>query len=131
LLVGLWSSANYLFVPRYSRDDTGGVVAFLQEHSADTDLVLHINLILPMRYYSGLQATVLNARPGSGDSPEIARRYVEELRARGPHTVWYLECRPEAADPSGHLRRALEEAATGADLRPFTGIKLYRFHFSS
>jgi hypothetical protein len=131
LIVSLWSCANYLFVPRYGRDDTRGVVAYLQQHSSAEDLVVHINLILPMRYYDGLQAAVINARPGSGDSREIAQRYVEELRARGSHTIWYLQCRPEAADPSGYLLDALESASTHVEMRPFTGIQLYRFDLSS
>jgi hypothetical protein len=132
LIVSLWSCFNYLFVPRYARDDTRSVVAYLQEHSSPDDLVVHINLILPMRYYAGgLEAPVINARPGSGDDPQAARQYVDELLARGADVLWYVECRPEAADPHGNLRRALDEAALQAEVHRFPGIRLYRFDLPS
>jgi hypothetical protein len=132
LVVSVWSCFNYLFVSRYARDDTRSVVEYLQEHSASDDLVVHINLILPMRYYAGgLDAPVINARPGSGDSAAAARQYVEELLARGADVLWYVECRPEAADPHGYLRRALEAAARDTEVHRFPGIRLYRFDLPS
>jgi hypothetical protein len=131
LIVALWSCVNYLFVPRYARDDTRAAVEFLRQHSAAADLVVHLNLILPLRYYgTDLRAPILNVRPGSGDDAASARQYVDTLRARRPHTVWYLECRPESGDPSGHVLQALRSAATDVEMQPFTGIKLYRFDFS-
>ena len=126
----LWSCANYLFVPRYGRDDTRGVVAYLAAHAGPRDLVLHINLGFSLRYYDRLQQEIRLAEPGSGDSPEAARRYLDRIVGDAP-VLWYLECRPEKLDPHGYLRAACAERATASATRAFVGIQVHRFELAS
>ncbi|HZM17312.1 MAG TPA: glycosyltransferase family 39 protein [Candidatus Krumholzibacteria bacterium] len=126
-LVGsLWSCGNYLFVPRYGRDDTRGVVEYLLAHAGAKDLVLHINLGFSLRYYDRLPQQIRLAEPGSGDSPEAARRYLDRIVGDAP-VLWYLECRPEKLDPAGHLRQACGERAYSSSTRSFVGIQVHRF----
>ena len=130
LAASLWSSANYLFVPRYGRDDTRGVVAYLRAHAGPRDLVLHINLGFSLAYYAELNQEIRLADPGSGDSPAAARRYLDRIRGDAP-VLWYLECRPEKLDPEGHLRRACAEGAVSTSMWQFTGIRVYRFDYTA
>lgn len=122
----LWSCFNYLFVPRYGRDDTRGVVEYLQQHAAPEDLVLQINLGFTLRYYDRLSQEILLAAPGSGSSPEAAERYLDGI-VPGHSTLWYLECRPEGLDPRGYLRNACLGRAVATETRDFVGIRVYRF----
>ena len=129
LVASLWSCFNYLFVPRYGRDDTRGVVEYLLEHAGPKDLVLHINLGFSLRYYDRLPQEIRLAEPGSGDSPEAARRYLDRIVGDAP-VLWYLECRPEKLDPAGYLRRAGAERAIEATTRSFVGIRVHRFQLA-
>jgi uncharacterized membrane protein len=126
VVVSLWSSANYLFVPRYGRDDTRGVVEYLRAHAGPEDLVLHINLGFSLNYYDRLTQVVRLAEPGSGDSPEAARRYLDRI-VEGCPVLWYLECRPEKLDPHGYLRQACAERAISGSTLQFVGIRVHRF----
>ncbi len=130
LAASLWSSANYLFVPRYGRDDTRGVVAHLRAHAGPRDLVLHINLGFSLAYYAELVQEIRLADPGSGTSPAAARRYLDRIRGDAP-VLWYLECRPEKLDPEGHLRRACSEGAVTTSMWRFIGVQVYRFDYTS
>ena len=126
VLVSLWSSFNYLFVPRYGRDDTRGVVEYLRAHAGPEDLVLHINLGFSLNYYDRLTQVVRLAEPGTGDSPEAAHRYLDRILEGSP-VLWYLECRPEKLDAHGYLRQACAERATAASTLQFVGIRVHRF----
>ncbi len=130
LVASLWSSANYLFVPRYGRDDTRGVVEHLRARAGPRDLILHINLGFSLAYYAQLSQEIRLADPGSGDSHASARRYLDHIRGDAP-VLWYLECRPEKLDPDGHLRRACAEGAGTTSTWQFTGIRVYRFDYTS
>lgn len=127
--VSLWSCGNYLFVPRYGRDDTRGVVEYLQAHAGARDLVLHINLLFTLRYYDRLPQQIRLAEPGSGDSPAAARQYLDRIVDDAP-VLWYLECRPEKLDPHGYLRQACAERAVESETRPFVGIRVHRFELA-
>ena len=124
--VSLWSSANYLCVPRYARDDTRSVVEYLHAHAGPEDLVLHINLGFSLNYYDRLTQVVRLAEPGSGDSPEAASRYLDRIVESHP-VLWYLECRPEKLDPHGYLRQACADRAVAASTLQFVGIRVHRF----
>jgi len=125
-VASLWSCWNYLFVPRYARDDTRAAVGYVALHSQPEDFILQISLDGPLGYYQGLGARPVHAALDAGTSPEAAQRYVEML-AREARVLWYLECRPEAYDPRGHLRQALGARASGATETGFTGIKVHRY----
>jgi hypothetical protein len=126
LVVSVWSCSNYLFVPRYGRDDTRGVVEYVLEAAAPEDLVLHINLGYSLAYYDQLPQRVRLAGPGSGASRVAAREYLDTLLT-GVGTLWYLESRPEKLDPHAHLRDACHERASESETSHFVGIRVHRF----
>jgi uncharacterized membrane protein len=126
LVVSVWSCSNYLFVPRYGRDDTRGVVEYVLEAAAPEDLVLHINLGYSLAYYDQLPQRVRLAGPGSGASRVAAREYLDTLLT-GVGTLWYLESRPEKLDPQAHLRDACHERASESETSHFVGIRVHRF----
>jgi len=129
-VASLWSCFNYLFVPRYGRDDTRGVVEYLLETASPDDLVLQINLGFSLNYYDHLPQDVLLPVPGSTSSPEAAQQYLDQI-LRGRSTLWYLECRPEGFDPQGYLRQACEARAATTATRDFVGIRVYRFDLAA
>jgi hypothetical protein len=120
-----WSCYNYLAVPRYARDDVRGAVQLIREHGGPTDLVVHINLITPLRYY-GIRERVMPTPVGIGASREAATAFAAELGSSGPTTIWYVECRPEGPDPHGYIRSALVERASRLRLWELTGVRLYQ-----
>lgn len=128
-LASLWSCANYLFVPRYGRDDARAAVQYVSEHARADDLVIHINLGFQLRYYDELPQRIKHAEPRSGTSLEAARDYVERIR-RSHAAVWFMESRVEQLDPNGYLRRACEESAVTSETREFVGIKVHHFDFT-
>jgi 4-amino-4-deoxy-L-arabinose transferase-like glycosyltransferase len=128
LIASLWSCANYLFVPRYGRDDARGAVQYVLAHARVDDLVIHTNLGFPLRYYDDLPQRVKHADPRSGASLEAARQYVDRIR-EGHAALWFMESRVEKLDPNGYLRRACEERAVTSETRDFVGIKLHHFDF--
>jgi hypothetical protein len=130
--VALWSCFNYHFVARYGRDDVRGVVDWVAEHAAADDAIVQISLSGPLLHYYDRLGTRWTHPPDAVESSAAAAAaFVDEVVAgRGgarPGRVWYLECRPEALDPQGHLRRALEARASAVLRRDFTGIRLYRY----
>ncbi len=128
LLVSAWSCANYLFVPRYGRDDARSAVRYVLAHARPDDLVLHINLGFPLRYYDQLPQRVKHAEPASGRSLEAARAYVERIAADHA-ALWFLESRPEKLDPHGYVRRACAERAVDHETQEFVGIRVHHFEF--
>ena len=128
LIVSLVSCANYLFVPRYGRDDARGAVRYVLRHAQPDDLVIHINLGFPLLYYDVLPQRVQHAEPRAGVSLEAAHAYVERIVA--DHAgLWFLESRSAQLDPHGYLRRACEERAWRFDTHPFVGIRVHHFEF--
>ena len=125
-----WSCYNYLAVPRYARDDVRGAVRLIQERGGPGDLVVHINLITPLRYY-GMREPVMPAPVGIGASRQAATAFAAELGSGGSRTIWYLECRPEARDPHGYIRGALLERASRSHLWELTGVRVYQLQLGT
>jgi mannosyltransferase len=127
LVVSVASSWNYLFVPRYGRDDVRGVVRYVAEHAAPEDAILQISLTDALRYYyRGLGTRPVHPPASATRDMEKATAFLKEFAPQAG-VVWYLECRPLAIDPNGALRKALESRTISSELRPFTGIRLRRF----
>lgn len=131
LAASLLSCANYLFVPRYGRDDVRGAVAFVARQAGPADPVLQISLTGSLRhYYDALGPRPVHPPAAATRSAEAARAWVAE-KLQGAGTAWYLECRPQALDPERHLLRALLEASRSMTVVPFVGIRVYRLELAT
>ena len=130
LLVSVWSCANYLFVARYGRDDARGALHYVMTHARPDELVVHINLGYPLRYYDVLPQRVKHVEPRSGQSLDAARDYVGRILDTET-SLWFLESRAEQLDPNGYLRQACEERAVRAEMQPFVGIRVHHFDFGN
>jgi hypothetical protein len=60
----------------------------------------------------------------------VAREFAAALRP-GSNVIWYLECRPQALDPHGYLRRALQERSAMEQVQDFTGIRVFRYQIAT
>jgi hypothetical protein len=122
-----WSCANYLFVPRYGRDDVRGAVAYVASRARPADALLQLSLTAMVeKYYTQLSPPPVHPPAAAATDPAAASEFVRGLA--GPSGVlWYLECRPEALDPSGILRRTLYDLAPGPEIADFVGVRVYRF----
>lgn len=126
--LSLVSCFNYLFVPRYGRDDVRGAVRFVEAHRASGEPVYHINLITPLRYYD-LRDGVAQVPTGAGESRDQASAFASDLKSSGARRVWYLECRPEAGDARGFVRQALLAAASHTEVHSFVGVDVLELRF--
>ena len=127
LAASLWACGNYLWVPRYGRDDVRGAVAYAAGHAGREDAVVQISLTAMLRhYYTQLGARPVHPPAAATHSAEAATAFA---RAQVPESgvVWYLECRPEAIDPAGVLRKSLQALATDSEVADFVGVRVYRF----
>jgi hypothetical protein len=126
LATSVWACGNYLFEPRYGRDDVRGAVAYVARHAHGADAVVQISLTAMLRHYY----TQLGPRPVHPPAAALrdAGAAAAFVRAQVPSTgvVWYLECRPEAIDPAGVLRSSLQSLATGTEMTEFVGVRVYR-----
>ncbi len=126
-VASLWSCANYLFMPRYGRDDARGAVHYVATHAGPEDPVVQISLTLAMRsYYRDLGARPVHPPAAAFADLDAATRYVQAFAPAGG-VLWYFECRPEAIDPKGALRKALRVRALSEEMTPFVGIRVHRF----
>jgi hypothetical protein len=127
LVASVWSCANYLFVPRYGRDDVRGAVAYVASRARPEDAVLQLSLTAMLeKYYTQLAPRPVHPPGVAATDPAAARQFVRGLVSPGG-TLWYLECRPEALDPSGVLRQSLYDLAPGPEITDFVGVRVYRF----
>jgi mannosyltransferase len=127
LLLSLWSCGNYLFVPRYGRDDVRGAVDYVAAQAAPTDAVLQVSLTGPMRYYYNRLGTRPVHPPDAAlASPAAAREFVARTAA-GATTVWYLECRAPAVDPGSVLLKTLQSLSHEHSTQFFVGVRVHRF----
>jgi hypothetical protein len=126
-VASVWSCANYLFVPRYGRDDVRGAVAYVASRARPDDAVLQLSLTAMVEeYYTQLSPPPVHPPGAAATDPAAAREFVRGLA--GPSGVlWYLECRPEALDPNGVLRQTLYDLAPGPEIVDFIGVRVYRF----
>jgi hypothetical protein len=131
LLLSLVSCWNYLFVPRYARDDVRGAVAYVAAHADPDDAVLQISLTGAMRYYyDQLGKRPVHPPASATASFESAQAYLDEA-VPGRRVVWYLECRPQALDPKRVLRKTLEARAASSETTEFTGIRVHKYAMAS
>lgn len=123
----LWSCGNYLFVPRYGRDDARGAVQYVAQHAAAPDVIVQISLTATLRhYYRDLGTRPVHPPAEASRDLAAATKYFAAL-VPGDGVVWYLECRPLGIDPNGVLRKALQARATAQERRSFVGITVHRF----
>jgi hypothetical protein len=125
----LWSCANYLWVPRYGRDDVRGAVAWVAARAGPEDAIVQIALTAALRhYYTELGSRPVHPPAAATSDLEAATAFVRQQAPPGG-VVWYLECRPEALDPTGVLRRSLQAQAARAETTDFVGVRVHRFTF--
>jgi len=127
LAASVWSCANALFVPRYGRDDVRGAVAYTAARAGSDDAIVQISLTAMLRhYYTALGARPVHPpAPATADTAAAAAFVCAHVPANG--VVWYLECRPEAIDPAGILRKTWIAAATAHETADFVGVRVHRF----
>ena len=127
LAASLWSSANYLLVPRYGRDDARGAVQYVAQHAAPQDAIVQISLTATMRhYYTALGSRPVHPPPAATEDFAAAVNYFKAL-VPGDGVVWYVECRPLGIDPKGLLCKALQSRAAAQERHSFVGVTVYRF----
>jgi hypothetical protein len=125
LAVSAWSCWNYLFVPRYARDDVGGAARFVAAHAAPEDAIVQLSLTAALRwYYDDLGGRPVH--PPALASDAVAAEFAAQASGQAPVT-WYLECRPESLDPDGRLRRAFEAGSIASETTSFVGIRVHRY----
>jgi hypothetical protein len=125
LAVSAWSCWNYLFVPRYARDDVRGAVRFVAAHAAPEDAIVQLSLTAALRwYYDDLGGRPVHPPALAGDA--VAAEFAARASGQAPVT-WYLECRPESLDPDGRLRRAFEAGSIASETTSFVGIRVHRY----
>jgi hypothetical protein len=129
--LSLWSCWNYLFVPRYGRDDVRGAVAFVADHAGPTDAVVQISLTGPMRYYyDRLGARPVHPPAAALASAEAARDFVTRT-AGSASILWYVECRTQAIDPGSVLLKTLQSLSHEHTTQFFVGVRVHRFELAA
>jgi mannosyltransferase len=131
VVASAWSCANYLFVPRYGRDEVREAVHYVAAHADPEDAVLQISLTGILRtYYTALGPRPVHPPARAFASVGAAEAYLDEILDAAP-VVWYLECRPQGIDPRGVLPRALAARATSQSVTPFAGVRVHRYVLES
>ena len=127
LAASAWSSWNYLFVPRYGRDDVRGAARFVAAQVGPADAIVQIALTGALRwYYHDLGGRPVHPPARALADAASAAEFAANVTGTVP-VVWYLECRPESVDPGGYVRHALAERAIGAETTSFVGIRVHRY----
>jgi mannosyltransferase len=124
-VVMLFSTASYLVIPRFARDDIRGAVRLISRDERAGDLILVPGMEPVVRwYYRGPRPVASIYAPLLDE--ERTRRRLAAL-AEGRRRVWYLRCRPWDTDADGDILRDLDDTMRPAGSWEFPGVTLYLF----